>query len=150
MKYIKFGKTGLSSPFLLFTEKLYREEVLPLKVLPVGKALRLKALRDFELTYAAYNEFQRGMERYWCLRWLGQEGDARHVGRALMRENMVRFETIPLFLKVPSLPPLDTGSRVLLEVERIDLLESDVRCRYVETLAAETLPEADQTEAEEE
>ena len=110
----------------------------------------LAALRDFELTYAAYNEFQRGMERYWCLRWLGQEGDARHVGRALMRENMVRFETIPLFLKVPSLPPLDTGSRVLLEVERIDLLESDVRCRYVETLAAETLPEADQTEAEEE
>ena len=31
-------------------------------------------LRDFELAYEAYAEFQRNMERYWCLRWLLQEG----------------------------------------------------------------------------
>ena len=30
----------------------------------------LVILRDFELAYDAYAEFQRGMERYWCLRWL--------------------------------------------------------------------------------
>jgi exoribonuclease-2 len=34
------------------------------------------AVRDFELAYDAYNEFQRGMERYWCLRWMQQEGIA--------------------------------------------------------------------------
>ena len=34
-------------------------------------------MRDFELTYAAYNEFQRQMERYWCLRWLDQQGLSR-------------------------------------------------------------------------
>lgn len=92
------------------------------------------ALRDFELTYAAYNEFQKGMERYWCLRWLRQEGMNRPVAR-VVRENLVRLEAVPFFLKVPSLPPCHPGSRVMLEVESLDFLEVEARCRYLETLS---------------
>ena len=96
----------------------------------------LAALRDFELTYAAYAEFQRGMERYWCLRWLLQEQPAQ-VTAAVLRESLVRLEHIPLVLRVHSLPALERGVRVGLEIEKIELLEAEARARYVETLAAE-------------
>ncbi|OHC63757.1 MAG: ribonuclease II [Rhodocyclales bacterium RIFCSPLOWO2_02_FULL_63_24] len=91
----------------------------------------LAAMRDFELTYAAYAEFQRGMERYWCLRWLLQE-DRQVVLAQVLRESLVRLDSIPLVIRVPSLPELPRGARVRLSVEAIDLLEAEGRFRYLE------------------
>jgi exoribonuclease-2 len=99
-------------------------------------AVFLAALRDFELTYAAYAEFQRGMERYWCLRWLRQENETAPAARVL-RESLVRLERLPLVLKVPSLPALDRGVGVRLAIEEIDLLGVDCRARYIELLPLE-------------
>ena len=98
---------------------------------PFGKnsAELLAAMRDFELTYAAYDEFQRKMEHYWCLRWMLQEKVTLSVAQVL-RDNLVKFERIPLFLRVPSLPELDAGARVLLEIEGIDLIDNEVKARY--------------------
>lgn len=96
----------------------------------------MAAMRDFELTYAAYAEFQRGMERYWCMRWLRQEGSATFAARVL-RESLVRCEHLPLVLRVPSLPALDRGVRVRLAIEYIDLLDAECRARYVELLPVE-------------
>jgi len=93
----------------------------------------LSALRDFELTYASYSEFQRAMERYWCLRWLLQEKVAQPVAH-ILRENLVRIEHLPLVLRMPSLPTLGRGTRVSLEIERIDLFTTEARARYLETL----------------
>ncbi len=98
---------------------------------PPKSADLLAAMRDFELTYAAYAEFQRGMERYWCLRWLLQHGADTVVGQVL-RESLVRLESIPLVLRVPSLPELPRGARVQLSIEGIDLLEAELRPRYLE------------------
>ncbi|MDP2809783.1 MAG: RNB domain-containing ribonuclease [Rhodocyclaceae bacterium] len=106
---------------------------------PPKSAELLAAMRDFELSYAAYAEFQRGMERYWCLRWLLQEGTRTLPGHVL-RESLVRLEAIPLVLRVPSLPELPRGARVQLGIDGIDLLEAELRPRYLE-LAPESLSE---------
>ena len=105
---------------------------------PPKSADLLAAMRDFELTYAAYAEFQRGMERYWCLRWLLQEGAEKMPGQVL-RESLVRLDAIPLVARVPSLPELPRGARVQLSVDGIDLLEAELRLRYLE-LVAELAP----------
>jgi exoribonuclease-2 len=98
---------------------------------PPKSADLLAAMRDFELTYAAYAEFQRGMERYWCLRWLLQASQHVVVGHVL-RESLVRLETIPLVMRVPSLPELARGARVQLGIDGIDLLEAELRLRYID------------------
>lgn len=101
----------------------------------------LAALRAFELTYARYDEYQRAMENYWCLRWLEQEG-MRDSGAVVLRENLVRLEGLPLVVRVPSLPALDAGTRVRLAIEGIDLLECSVACVYLETLGSAGGPAA--------
>lgn len=93
----------------------------------------LSAMRDFEVTYAAYAEFQRGMERYWCLRWLLQEGVDETPAR-VVRESLVRLERLPLFLRCPSLPACDPRTRVNVAVSGIDLLATEAHCRYLTTL----------------
>jgi exoribonuclease-2 len=86
-------------------------------------------MRDFEVTYDAYAEFQRAMERYWCLRWLRQENRTAVTG-AVIRENLVRFADLPLVVRVPSLPVLAPGTVVELTVDDIDFLELTLRCEY--------------------
>jgi exoribonuclease-2 len=93
----------------------------------------LAALRAFEVTYARYDEHQRAMETYWVLRWLEQEA-IRSVEALVLRENLVRVEGAPLFARVPSLPALDPGTRVRLEVGQMDFLERSVSLIYRETL----------------
>ena len=94
----------------------------------------MAALRDFELTYAEYAEFQRGMERYWCLRWLRQHGRGE-VDATVLRENVVRLSEVPLVFRVPSMPLQLPGSQVRLVVERTDLLDVEVDARFQRTLA---------------
>jgi exoribonuclease-2 len=109
----------------------------------------LSAMRDFEVTYAAYAEFQRGMERYWCLRWLLQEG-VEEASAHVVRESLVRLERLPLYLRCPSLPPCAPRTRVRVAVGGIDLLGNEAHCRYLATLdgaaAAEAIDDADVTE----
>jgi exoribonuclease-2 len=116
---------------------LLREEPPPFS--PQSPTL-FAALRDFELTYASYAEFQRNMERYWCLRYLLQTG-ATTLEAVVLREALVRVVDLPLVLRAPSLPDIATaqrGAKVRLNIEEIDLLTAEIRARFVEVLAAVT------------
>ncbi len=94
----------------------------------------MAAMRDFELTYAAYAEFQRMMERYWCLRWLRQRGEPEITARVL-RDNVVRIDRTPLVVKVPSMPLQMPGSQVRLALEGSDLVDLELNARHLATLS---------------
>lgn len=89
----------------------------------------LVILRNFELAYDAYAEFQRNMERYWCLRWLEQEG-VDLTGAEVLREELVRLEQLPLVVRVASLPPLPPGTRVEVATSGVDLFELTLHCEF--------------------
>lgn len=94
------------------------------------------AMRDFELAYEAYNEFQRHMERYWSLRWLLQEQKPSIAG-VVLRENLVKLEGVPLVHRVPSLPELTRpGERVEIAIGDVDLLDLSFSARFVQRLEA--------------
>jgi exoribonuclease-2 len=99
----------------------------------------LSALRAFEITHARYDEHQRGMETYWSLRWLVQEG-VREVQALVLRENLVRLDGLPLVARIASLPETPPGSRVRLEVQAVDLLERTLAATYRETLGGGSPP----------
>ncbi len=94
-------------------------------------------LRDFDTTYTIYNEFQRNMERYWCLRWLQQE-HIELIEASVIKENLVRMSDIPLVFRAPSLPEqLPVKTRVQLTITGIDLLDLSIQTRYVATIASD-------------
>ena len=55
----------------------------------------------------------------------------------------VRAEGLPLVTRVPSLPALDPGTRVRLQVGQMDFLERTVSLLYRETLGTGTAAVAD-------
>lgn len=96
-----------------------------------------EGIRNFDSAYDTYNEFQRQMERYWCLRWITQENLQQTTARVL-KENWVRFEQLPLVVRVSSLPAdCLPGSIVSLAIEQVDDWDMTVECRFLNRLDLE-------------
>jgi len=127
-----------SSPLRRYVDMLNQRQIIAMlrneeAVYSKNDTVLLAAMRDFDVMYGIYGEFQRQMERYWCLRWLQQEY-VDVVEAVVIRENLVKICKIPLIFKVPSLPELSANTRVQLAVISIDLLDLDVEARFVDKL----------------
>jgi len=83
---------------------------------------------SFDAAYSAYAEFQEKMERYWCLRYIEQEG-LRELSSNVIKENLVRIDGMPLVIRVGGLPELPQGALVKLQVMNIDYLGLELECR---------------------
>jgi exoribonuclease-2 len=69
------------------------------------------------------------MEHYWCLRWLLQENVTETTARVI-RDNLARFESIPVVSRVSDMPALPPDTPVRIGIGRIDLLAATLECRY--------------------
>ena len=113
-----------SSPLRRYVDLINQRQILALLVgepgpYPPGDEVLLVALRDFELAYDAYTGFQRNMERYWCLRWIEQE-NVQAVDATVIRESLVRFNHLPLVIRVPSLRDAAAGDHVRIALSQLD------------------------------
>jgi exoribonuclease-2 len=93
----------------------------------------------FDAAYAAYNEFQQNMERYWCLRWLGQE-NARQVDAVVLKDEVLRLVEIPLVIRLPGMQQVPRGAQVRMDIVRWDEVDLSLEARLLEV--AEPTPEA--------
>lgn len=93
-------------------------------------------MRNFELTYQAYSEFQLRMERYCCLQYLIQE-NVETIHATVWRENLVRLDNLPYMTKVYGLPELKPGTRVSLQVQEADTLLIELRTKFIGVLEDE-------------
>jgi exoribonuclease-2 len=87
------------------------------------------AARDFEAAYEAYAEHQRHLERYWCIKYLIQEGIGE-AGAAVIRDDLVRIDGMPLVCRAIGLPPAAAGERLRVAFGEPDLWEAAVLARY--------------------
>jgi exoribonuclease II len=93
-------------------------------------------MRNFDQTYNAYSEFQTRMERYWCLQYLIQE-NLTEISAVVWRDNLVKIDGMFYITKVPSLPELKVGTKVLLEIKHIDTLLMELSCKFKSVIEAE-------------
>jgi exoribonuclease-2 len=89
----------------------------------------------FDAAYAAYNDFQQTMERYWCLRWLGQE-QTKQADAVVLKDDVLRLVDVPLVIRLAGMPQVARGAQVKLDIVRWDEVDLSLEARLLEVAAA--------------
>jgi len=106
-------------------------------------------ISGFDGAYSAYNGFQAGIERYWTLKYLQQNGITELTATAF-KDNLVRADDLPLVLPAVGALGLPRGARVRIRLGEIDEITLDINSTVIERLdlvldeaAAEQVDEED-------
>ena len=110
-------------------------------------AMLFSVISSFDAAYSAYNDFQNGIERYWTLQYLAQN-EVAELDCAVMKDGMVRAETLPLVLRAAGTDNLPRGTRVRVRIVSTDLLTLDVHGALVTRLDDAGADAAPEPEAE--
>jgi exoribonuclease II len=106
-------------------------------------------ISGFDAAYAAYNSHQGGMERFWTLKYVQQQGMTELAG-TLFKDGMVRADDLPLVLPVLGADGLPRGARLRVKLGEIDLITLDVKGTVIERLDVEAQPMAADEDGEDE
>jgi exoribonuclease II len=90
-------------------------------------------ISGFDTAYAAYNDFQNAIERWWTLKWL-QQNEVAELDAAVMKDGLVRADTLPLVFRVGGTESLPRGARVRARVAGVDLLTLELHATLLARL----------------
>ena len=90
----------------------------------------------FDEVYTTYNQFQNGLERYWTLKHLGQAG-ITEITATVIKEGVVRAETLPLVLNVMGADNLPRNALVRVRLGSVDDISLDMGGTVIERLDAD-------------
>ena len=97
-------------------------------------------ISSFDGAYSAYNGYQAGMERFWTLKYLEQNG-ITELTASVFKEGpngsfLVRADDLPLVLPVLGAQNLPRGAHVRVKLGEIDEITLDVSGTLIERLDA--------------
>ncbi len=105
-------------------------------------------ISGFDAAYSAYNGYQSGIERYWTLKYLQQNGITELVATAF-KDNLVRADDLPLVLPATGALGLPRGAKVRIKLGEIDEITLDISGAVIERLDVTTSEVNEEADAEE-
>jgi exoribonuclease-2 len=136
-----------TSPLRRYVDLINQRQLLALlrdRPPPLGSkdAALFSIISAFDARHTAYQDFQQRMERLWCLRWIAQERLDR-ADAVVVREDVVRLARAPFYFRLPGLPTVAPGRRIVVDLSDPDEVDLSVQARFVSLsseMGADDLP----------
>jgi exoribonuclease-2 len=96
-------------------------------------ATLFSVISSFDAAYSAYNDFQHGIERFWALRWLDQNG-VGELEATVLKDGLVRADKLPLVFRALGCESLPRGARVRLRITGSDPLTLELHASLLTRL----------------